>query len=179
MGVFQIRSGCPKIELEERHVAMFLSVQAWKNINYQGKAKKGGKTLKKWTKHGHNDETWWEKTYEKNTFKTVTKWWTSKRTMIKNITILQAQFIIYILLRFYRPARVGKNQKHISLMFVAGLAVRRGPPAGGGMVSSRPKTIAIFGDVMWTNQLWNSIKSMDIWEIHGKSMGNPWYLMII
>ena len=73
--------------------------------------------------------------------------------MIKNITILQAQFIIYILLRFYRPARVGKNQKHISLMFVAGLAVRRGPPAGGGMVSSRPKTIAIFGDVMWTNQL--------------------------
>ena len=88
-------------------------------------------------------------------------------------------YYIYILLRFYRPARVGKNQKHISLMFVAGLAVRRGPPAGGGMVSSRPKTIAIFGDVMWTNQLWNSIKSMDIWEIHGKSMGNPWYLMII
>jgi hypothetical protein len=42
------------------------------------------------------------------------------------------------------------------------------------MVSSRPKTIAIFGDVMWTNQLWNSIKSMGIWEIHGKSMGYPW-----
>ena len=40
--------------------------------------------------HGHNDETWWKKKYEKNKLKTITKWWTLtlKRKRYTHVTIV-------------------------------------------------------------------------------------------
>jgi len=46
VGVFQIGTGCQKIELEERHAGMFLSVQVWQHINTTVKLKKGRTQLK-------------------------------------------------------------------------------------------------------------------------------------